>query len=542
MSKGQEICRTTVTAKRAYSEKFENGRWKYLKTEDITHTSYIGEAFSVPPEDRTILYECLTKDHQLGNITYYNERRKKKKPVDPFPLYMDLDFFLRNAVTVADIQDILDTIQAVTIQLFPTAKTHHCIIASSDSKPINGHKGALLPTFEEYIFPDGEIIKTGFHLIWPDIIVNVVRALHHRKTVVNELVECFPDYFYDHLKFKVLADWDKHVVDISVIENGSLRMLGQSKAHSCKKCRNIPKARQNCLQCQGKGCIHEGRAYLVVGLLSGTDEELKRLQSDFYYALTRTSVWLEPLWSDMELTAWTGPAEALNREAELMDEWLRSNSGNKTSTLKRNFTIVTAQPESGAKKWQMVLMEDPEIKRQMENFLVVKFSGPPGSPPPSIKKFLIRGDENGSIWWIVCGSKYCRNKRGHHGSSDVYYERRFNYLSQRCYSTKCPSDYYSPPVIMPDELVAMVTNWYRTKAGKPPIPPSKKFRPTVAEQVQLKQDHAIPRDNPEFPPIINAFLTELNQQKKTATTTAAAAKPKANVKPPLLAPPRDPFL
>ena len=117
------------------------------------------------------------------------------------------------------------------------------------------------------------MVKTGVHLIWPNIFVTRDDALNMRESIVVELEKEFGKRVHP------LNSW-QDVVDSSVYGSGNtgtkgsgLRMLGSRKTDLCDICKGKRKLKlqnggeKRCEKCIGNGRLDTGRPYFALCIL-----------------------------------------------------------------------------------------------------------------------------------------------------------------------------------------------------------------------------------------------------------------------------------
>ena len=127
-----------------------------------------------------------------------------ERKTEIFKLFIDFDFLCKNII---DINDYIICIQDCINDIYN--KTTLCIVSGTDVNKIVKRENT-------------EYIKQGYHLHWPEILVDKKIALRIRKLLVVRLTTIFGknENFYD--------SWEK-IVDKCVYEQNGLRLLGSDK-------------------------------------------------------------------------------------------------------------------------------------------------------------------------------------------------------------------------------------------------------------------------------------------------------------------------
>ena len=133
----------------------------FIKTTDTkekkltaTHFLLDGGIWSVPKDQYSEFLRLLAVDLQNGEKHYICENR-----TEIFKFICDIDIYEESAITIEQIKTITLILQDIVKSYFGESKV---IICGSSSK---------LTKVNEI-----EMIKSGFHLVWPDIWITVENA------------------------------------------------------------------------------------------------------------------------------------------------------------------------------------------------------------------------------------------------------------------------------------------------------------------------------------------------------------------------------
>ena len=213
-----------------------------------THLSMAGGIYEVPPDREEILHRCMQTDLvYYGLRTYLVEIRTYV-----FPMLFDFDFFLPPAAPPITVllfaEKVLRRVIQVIRLFFPSLekKTGRGVVCTAASKQVmrdvkvNGKEIRLA------------MQKYGFHVIFPDVLVDKTNALIVREAVVGDLEKqlgteliTFTDPATNELY--EMDTW-RTVVDESVIKENGLRMLGANKVDNCP----VQHTAVKCAVCDGK--------------------------------------------------------------------------------------------------------------------------------------------------------------------------------------------------------------------------------------------------------------------------------------------------
>jgi hypothetical protein len=224
-----------------------------------THFLLDGGIWEIPKGNYLEFLKILSLDLQNNERHYITELRT---PL--FRFICDLDFY--DTSEIDNIEEYILPIQEIIKLYFGESAV---IICSTDTKKV---------TINETTY-----VKTGFHLIWPKIWINVNNSKALRLLFIEKLTTLFGE----RPEFNSWSD----VVDLAVYEDNGLRMVGCRKMGFCKKCKNKRDLRETCEMCEGSGKVDEGRVYKPKLVLDGADGYFKTISTDIYVLLLETSIY-----------------------------------------------------------------------------------------------------------------------------------------------------------------------------------------------------------------------------------------------------------
>ena len=243
---------------------------KLTKTKDYTHLLLDGGKLKIDKDSERQFLIKYAEDVYRGHKHYICEI---KTPV--FKMFSDLDFFEDASLLEEDLIKYCAHIQSVISEFFTEDIDKRVIICTTDSKKTN--------------IDGAEYIKTGVHLIWPNIYISKKTALLLRKCIVQSIemkLGSRPSY----------NSWED-VVDQTVFEQNGLRMIGSHKMSNCAVCKRSKKqlcSNKKCIEMYNCRKIDEGRPYSPTYVLDGNGKllpkELKKLKNDNYYMIVQTSI------------------------------------------------------------------------------------------------------------------------------------------------------------------------------------------------------------------------------------------------------------
>jgi hypothetical protein len=261
-----------------------------------THKALNNGKFHIPaeaeasrPQHRSIdeanFLKCYAHARLLGLRQFFVETRT---PV--FRFYMDLDFKQpaplapRNMEVAAFV--ICRTIRRFWPQRAEGDPFFRCIVSTTTYKNEKGHSEGA-PSGQPPALPK---IKSGVHLIWPDILLNDTMALNMRETVIADLQDTFGPR-----SEPTMNSWSD-VVDLSVYKGSGLRMIGSCKTEPCGLCRRkgVDDAGAPCTACGGNRTVDSGRPYMPLLVLDGSGRRDKAAEEayrkSFYKVVLDTKI------------------------------------------------------------------------------------------------------------------------------------------------------------------------------------------------------------------------------------------------------------
>ena len=431
-------------------------RWNSVKNErprtiaQATHLLLSGGKVLVAADKEEELLRALAKDMDANIPNYLVEKR-----TEVFRFCQDYDLLAlnENGVDRDLFFSYLKVVQRTLKDIFPDAD-RTMIICSAPNKPRdsavtvtllekndNGHWREV-ETKEER----RPLTKSGYHVIFPHILVNKQESIKVRFILLQVLQEKFGILESERVlddagtkKQKVQYDsWDD-ILDLTIYQANGLRMLGSSKAAPCKKCKKKNERTKPCEDCQNTRYIDEGRPYKIFAVLDGEgdyQESLtKELQQDNFRALQLTTIRHHgsEITKTIEMPHWFRLQEELDKclgirrkrsrtTAELTPEkWGEEGQVHNVRLGNRSATgeVISAENDPRARVFYQLLRD---------------------SVGPVIVSKMIIFPESKSIWAVVSGG-FCANVGRCHTGQDIYYQYTPRKgIVQRCWSSKTGSD------------------------------------------------------------------------------------------------------
>lgn len=448
-------------------------RWVYdngctLKAEDKgkkeeTHlmlNGALGGRLSVPDEKYDDFLRAMELAAMRDDAWLYVVERQTR-PV--FKMLAELDIELwDHALTIQEItEQVLPPFVRVMDAAYPGMHPR-VIVCTAEAKEVERNaEGSVL-------------LKSGVHLIWPEVFVTAGTAWKLRAWLLHELAS-------GPQPFQPVKGWEV-ALDPAVFEKNGLRMVWSHKAGVCPDCKGRSrqllieerKARkrkrgadgtdvqlvhrldiQACNTCQNEGKVDLGRPYSAAAVLSSRDEgedarDFEVLRRDSMVELRTTSVRVIPRLTEQDAT----PA-AITHEIEMLIDFFCKKPTRAQIAARTKEVQELVTPPVGSRKraaWgaeppttalSSVMGDDPAYPVIMEyanKYLT-------GGRITSIKTDLDR-----HMYLLNSTCKMCLNKGSEHTSSTVYYLMYPDGIIQKCRSnpTNLPIYYHDCKRVTPE--------------------------------------------------------------------------------------------
>jgi hypothetical protein len=330
-----------------------------------THFLLDGGIWSIPKERYSEFLNLLAIDLQNNEKHYICENRSVV-----FKFICDIDMFEIEEVSNDKIKLIVGVLQEIISEYYGEKKV---IICGADSKSV--------------IINEKELVKSGFHLVWPDIWISVEKAKKLRLLFIEKLKNIFEER-------ESYNTWED-VVDLSVYEDNGLRMVGCRKIVNCKSCKNKKEFRESCESCKGSGKKDENRVYSPKAVLGPCEESYFGSISSYYVMLPQTSI--------------------INYNGCLETELLKE---------------LNVELKEKKKKINSKSTSSDDITLKIESFIKRNYKQTHGKI--KINKII----KNENCYYAEPDDNFCINVNRNHTSSNVYFQITPNGISQRCYCKK----------------------------------------------------------------------------------------------------------
>jgi len=375
----------------------KNGFVYYLKSNFMyateppyTHLLMNGGKLRVPKEKYE---EFLLKYSQfcVSNSLYVIELKTYI-----FNFFLDLDFYQQIGLPYNIILKYITTIQKSLFNIL--CHTHD----NKESRTI-----LCLTQNKEVRKNEETYIKTGIHLYWPEVNVNIEHALIFRNIIIDTLEEQYGERGSHNT-------WDD-VVDKTVLERNGLRMIGSRKLSNCNHCK--VQKQKVCTLCNGTGKQDEGRIYEPHCVIDGNGKEMKsetsKIKTSQFKKIKETTI--RTFFDEIPKPF------AIPEKYKLQPKKIKKRTiKNKEGTL---FDIECSNKdclEKSSKAFKLC------VKFIQESF-----------PHPNIIdviEIFKKGKEK-QYYIVRTSSRYCMNINREHRSNHVYYYIDKSFAYQKCLCT-----------------------------------------------------------------------------------------------------------
>lgn len=203
------------------------------ESDRATHVALDGGMWCL--QDWNSFWDAFSEDVLQGKMFPLCELRSEE-----FPLFFDFDVKVSASVVKPDdfIYTIVKTINKQIPKFFP-----------------NGYEPNILETYilsSERKIEDENKIKYGYHIHWPNLIVNQYNAFLIRMSAISGCRSLVKNKnFYSFIDME-------EAFDIAPFKNsrGSLRMMGAPKPKVCPECNNTSKLKKTCNMCLRCGFLN----------------------------------------------------------------------------------------------------------------------------------------------------------------------------------------------------------------------------------------------------------------------------------------------
>jgi len=437
-----------------------------------THLLLDGGILHIPEKKNEIFLKKFAKDIDMNQKNYICENR-----TNIFKLMVDVDFIdeyeLPHKVIesmVIDIQNSIKTFLNQTLSFYE----RRVIVCTTEPKDV--------------IINNSNFIKTGIHLIWPNVYVDKAHALILRSAMIQ--------YLTAKSKRPVFNEWES-VFDYSVYTSSGLRMIGSRKMAKCKECKGNRNKKESCDVCFGDGRLDEGRIYKPIIILDGNNSvlisDVHNLLEDPYVMLKETSI--RTYEEEVNITIKNNYPSWFSqlKYNEHLHVPKKKKSKNR-STNNVNFNLIEQNKQL---KIRIKLNSDDERYIELKKFIKNTYDNKCYYSKMKLMSLYLCG-KNEDYFVFQTDSTYCQNVSRDHNSNHIYFYINNKILSQKCLSQTLNkknvlcSEYSSKPINITAKLYHLLfpnlnkkqqENDDMNQAFKEPIIPKKEYNPNRTENI-----------------------------------------------------------
>jgi len=327
---------------------------------NLSHVLMDGGVLSVPCDKLTEFYRVYVNCVKNGEHIFVVEQK-----TDIYNFFMDIDYKDSEALTLERIEQLVKII----CEKVKSLGGGDCLISISKPKM------------------QGDQVKSGVHLNWPNFPVDQTNAVYLRKHTVNTLTKLYPS-----------ENWEK-IIDSSVYGNPEKNTKGSGfrMPWSHKKGKHAECGGNGCAVCDNSGKLTEV-AYLPIFMYrcEGPFKIMERLNQE--------------------------PSVEALMSATIRTDCKQSN--------------IVEPPENIQKKKEGYFSRDQtknevtntEVTAALETFIRKNMNGQSQARISKIFK-----DEKGGAFFVSTDSSFCENAGKDHSSNHVWFLVKNTKISQKCF-------------------------------------------------------------------------------------------------------------
>lgn len=357
--------------------------------------------------------------------TYYGPCFLVEKKTAVFRMFFDVDLKLNESrrPSTNDFFLIFRQIVIDMARFFPTLPGPEketllkCVVAScSDARPEPG------------------VLKLGFHLHFPNLLVNREQALLIHASSIAAL-----DLYAPHIGAKE-EGW-RTILDSCVYEENGLRMIGSDKITKCPECKDKKAKVKTCKACSFKGKVMCGRPYQVAFAMTGDGmpdhHHMAELVNDYPKTVRATSIRSFEKCPHPQFTRYEGcPSIIALRKV--------ATKANTTYHVINTHSVDDEGMASMKKSvgGRLIKIADDDILRTITALLQRRNDRWRNIV---VRRASYTSTERKEIWVTVGGegSSFCLNVKRDHTSNTIYFSITPEGVVQRCFSKKECSNFGS---------------------------------------------------------------------------------------------------
>lgn len=373
-----------------------------------THLLLDGGILHIPQDKNEIFLKKFSHDIDTNKKNYICENR-----TNIFKFMIDIDFIDEYTMTNELIENMVKDIQIAIVDFFQDTHTFYerrVIVCTTEPKNIT--------------IDNCKYIKTGIHLIWPDITVDKDYALILRSAIIQ--------YFNKFKNSRPTFNKWEHIFDYSIYTSSGLRMIGSRKMSNCSKCKSNKNLRISCDMCFGKGKIDEGRIYKPTLIIDGNNNllisELNELNENTFLMLSQTSIRTYENKPNIYIKN-NYPSWFCN---EIYQEHLYKPKIKKKKNKNNSYNPNSIQNNKDL-KIRIKINSNDERYIKLKKFIKNIFSNNQNYKDMNLSALFLCG-KNNDYYIFQSDSTYCQNVSREHNSNHIYFYINKKSIFQKCLS------------------------------------------------------------------------------------------------------------
>jgi hypothetical protein len=360
-----------------------------------------------------------------------------------FRYFVDLDFAQLVGIPERAMQATAKLVQRVLLRFYPSLQSNEIVKVSTESGSVKMKNDEVLRAIvctTNYKFinaKDGkpEMVKTGVHILWPNVYLTRDDALDIRESIVVELEKEFGKRLHP------LNSW-QDVVDSSVYGSGNfgtkgsgLRMVGSRKTDTCNVCKGRKKIKdegdRKCPTCDGNGRLDTGRPYFPLCVLNSFGER-DRLAEELY----RTNIHALVLHTKVRTLFESRPSFPEFMVPDRVARQLGTTGtkrGRNSQALKDSIAGIVKPVDASLKKSTACDLNNSTLEWDLiSNF--VRASMQMKYKDVMVSKITTNAKKSQYIVHVSGdGCRYCHNIKREHTSNRIYFVIDVTGIAQRCH-------------------------------------------------------------------------------------------------------------
>lgn len=254
-------------------KKMEINKWNVNKNSVATHVTMNNGRFCISQKDEEDFLKWYSISLLQSKRLWFVEQLT---PI--FRYFVDLDFAQLVGIPERYIEATAFIVQGAIRQFYASEQNSNVlkvIVCSTNYKYVNAKNDKP------------EMVKTGIHMLWPNIFLNRDDALDIRETILVELEKAFGKRVHPNNTWQDVVDCSVYGTGNNGTKGSGLRMIGSRKTDPCGQCKGKKVSRSPsgrdlpCSLCLGNGRVDTGRPYFPLCVLDGNGKRCVLLEEEY---------------------------------------------------------------------------------------------------------------------------------------------------------------------------------------------------------------------------------------------------------------------